>query len=153
MKGKISILIGVLIILGVCLFTTGCGYKSINTEEFKNHFSALGFTISETEEAPYESKTYVVAKKDDLPFNIEYYEFEDETSAKKVFKKYFDNIASYITSTSENSRTQGSQIDKDVSVSDNEYIIISRVKKTLIFIVGPKEYSEQIDKFVEDINY
>ncbi len=153
MKEKLSILIGILIIVGVCLFTAGCGFKSIDTEEFKNHFSALGFTISENEEAPYESKTYVVASKEDLPFKIEYYEFEKDTDAKKVFKNYNDNITKYITSDSKNSKTQGTQMQKNVSVSDNEYLVFSRVKKTLIIIIGTKEYSEEIDKYVEEIGY
>lgn len=153
MKNK-SVILGILIIVVVCLVTTGCGIKSaISTEEFKQHFGALGYTTSENEETLYESKTYVVASKSDVPYKIEYYEFEEEVDAKKIYKKYEDNIADYLTTTSQNLTTTGALFTKFVATSDNEYIIISRVKNTIIFIAGTVGYKEEIDTLLEDINY
>lgn len=153
MKNK-SILIGILIIIVVVLVTTGCGfYNLITTKDFKEHFGALGYTISETEEAKYDSKTYVVASKEDVPYKIEYYEFDEEVDAKKVYEKYKDSIVEYITSDSQNQETKGAVFAKTVAVSDNEYIVISRVKNTLIFIAGTNNYSNEIDTLLEDIEY
>ncbi len=150
---KKSIIIGLLIIIGVCFLVTGCGFKSINTEEFKNHFSALGYTINENEKGPYESKTYSVATKEDVPFKIEYYEFDDEVEAQKVYKNYKESIVNYITSDSKDQQTTGAVITKYVATSEKEYIVISRVKKTLIFINGTVEQKDTIDKLLKDINY
>lgn len=152
MKNK-SVLLGILIIV-VVIFATGCGfYNLLDASEFKEHFGALGYTISDEEEGKYESQTYLVASKDDVPFKIEYYEFDEEIEAKKVYTKYYDNISEYITSDSKNNNTTGAVFAKTVAVSEKEYIIISRVKNTLIFINGTNDYAKEIDKLLEDIKY
>ena len=90
MKNK-SIILGIVIIAIVCIVTTGCMfYNVVDKEEFNKHFNDLGYTISDKEEAKYETDTYLVATKSDVPFKIEYYEFKSDVEAKKVYKKYKD---------------------------------------------------------------
>lgn len=152
MKNK-SVLFGILIIVLVS-FATGCVfYNLVDSAEFKNHFGALGYAVSDTEEGKYEADTYLVATKEDVPFKIEYYEFKDDTEAQKVYKKYKDNIVEYITTDSKNEETKGAVFTKTIAVSENEYIVISRVKNTLIFIAGTNDYAKEIDKLLEDIKY
>jgi len=153
MKNK-SVILGILIIVVVSLMTTGCGfYNLLETQEFKEHFGALGYTTTDSEEGKYESKTYVVATKEDMPFKIEYYEFENDVEAKKVYKKFKDSIVDYITTDSKNLETTGAVFSKTVAESENEYIVMSRVKNTLIFIAGTVEFKEEIDTLLEDIKY
>lgn len=150
---KKSVLLGLVIVFIVTLATGCLFYKALDGSEFKNHFGELGYTISDSEEAKYEAKTYLVASKEDLPFKIEYYEFKDEVEAKKVTKKFQDTIGDYITTDSKNQTTTGAQITKTVAVSEKEYIVISRVKNTVIFIAGLNEYDDEINKLLEDIKY
>ena len=153
MKNK-SVILGIAIIVVVCFITAGCGlYNLLDTEEFKDYFGALGYTTNENAEGLYESKSYVVASKSDTEFNIEYYEFEEEVDAKKIYKKYKDNIVKYITSDSKNLETTGFAFSKTVAESQNEYIVISRVKNSLIFIEGTVEYKEEIDSLLKEIKY
>lgn len=152
MKNK-SVIFGIIIIVVVSLATGCIFYNLLDTEEFEEYFAAVGYKINDTEEGLYDSKTYVVATKDDVPYKIEYYEFEEEVEAKKIYKKYYDSIADYITSDSENVETTGAVFAKTVAVSQNEYIVISRVKNTLIFIAATKEYQSEIDTLLEDIKY
>lgn len=152
MKNK-SVLLGILIMV-VVIFATGCGfYNLLESSDFKDHFGALGYTVSESEEGKYEAPKYLVASKDDVPFKVEYYEFDEEIEAKKVYTKYYDSISEYITSDSQNKTTTGAVFAKTVAVSENEYIVISRVKNTLIFISGTNDYAKEIDKLLEDIEY
>ena len=152
MKNK-SVLLGLLIIVVVSLLT-GCGfYNLLDTKEFSEHFGALGYTIDSNVDGLYESKEYVVASKSDMPFKIEYYEFEDEVEAKKVYKKYKSSISEYITSTSQNQETTGAVFTKTVAESEKEYLVMSRVKNTLIFIEGTVEFKDEINKLLEDIRY
>ena len=152
MKNK-NIFLGIALVL-VMLFVTGCVfYNLLDAAEFKNHFSALGYTISDTETADYEADKYLVAYKEDVPYKIEYYEFDTDINAKKVYEKYKKNIANYITSNSENKETTGAIMGKIVAVSEKEYIIISRVKNTLIFINGTNEYADEINKILDEIEY
>ena len=153
MKNK-SIILGIVIIVLVCIITTGCMfYNVVDKDEFSKHFKDLGYTISDKEEAKYETDTYLVASKSDVPFKIEYYEFENEVDAKKVYEKYKDSIVDYITTDSNNQETKGAVFTKTVAVSTDEYIVISRVKNTLIFIAGTNEYKNNIDTLLKDIKY
>ena len=153
MKNK-SIIIGIVIIVIVCIITTGCVfYNVVDKEEFNKHFTALGYSISDTEEAKYEADTYLVATKEDVPYKVEYYEFENEVEAKKVYEKYKDSIVDYITANTENQETKGAVFAKIVAESTDDYIVISRVKNTLIFIDGTHEYKDNIDDILKDIKY
>ena len=148
MKNNKSIILGIALIIIVCIITVGCGfYNLLDAKDFKEHFGALGYTISDSETPKYEADTYLVATKEDVPYKIEYYEFEDELAAKKVYKKYFDSISDYITTDSKNKETTGAVLSKTVAVSDNEYI------NTLIFIASTKDYKSEIDNLLEDIKY
>ena len=153
MKNK-SIIIGIAIIVIVCIITTGCVfYNVVDKEEFNKHFTALGYSVSDAEEGKYEADTYLVATKDDVSYKVEYYEFKDEVEAKKVYEKYKDSIVDYITANTENQETKGAVFAKIVAESTDDYIVISRVKNTLIFIAGTKEYREDIDNILKDIKY
>ncbi len=154
MKKNKSIVLGILLIVIVCVITVGCGfYNLLEPKDFKEHFGALGYTISDKEEAKYEADTYLVATKDDIPYKIEYYEFKNEKEAKNAYKNYYDSISVYITTDSKNKETSNAVFTKTVAVSDNEYIIISRVKNTLIFIATTKDYQTEIDTLLKDIKY
>ena len=138
----------------VVSLATGClFYNVLEDDDFKEHFGALGYTISDTEKAKYEADTYLVASKEDVPFKVEYYEFNNESDAKKIYKKYKDSISNYITSDSNNQESTSAVISKIVAVSDNEYIVISRVKNTLIFIAGTRDYQSEIDSLLENVQY
>lgn len=154
MDNKKSIILGIIIIIVVSIITTGCSlYKKLDATEFREHFGALGYTVDNTEEVEYEAKSYYVASKEDVPFKIVFYEFEKEVDAKKIYKNYKDNIANYITTNSNNSETTGAIRSKIVAVSTDEYIIISRVKNTLIFIAGTNDYKAEIDSLLEEVGY
>lgn len=151
---KKSIILGIIIIVVVSILTTGCGfYNVLTTEEFKEHFGALGYTTTDTEKGLYESKSYVVASKEDVPYKIEYYEFNEEIEAKKVYEKYKGSISDYITSESKNLQTTGAVFTRVIAESEKEYIAICRVKNTLIFIAGTQEFQSEIEKLLEDIKY
>jgi len=152
MKNK-SVMLGILMIVVVVL-TTGCMFSYLKAKDFEEHFGALGYTISKTETPKYDTaNSYLVASKTDMPFKLEYYEFENEVEAKKVYEKYKDNLAEYLTTSSKNKETTGALFSKTVAVSDNEYIVISRVRSTLIFVAGTNDYSDEIDTLLKDVNY
>ncbi len=153
MNSKKSILLGLLIIV-VVIIATGCVfYNALDPEDFKKHLGALGYTINTELEPKYESKTYLVAEKTDVPYKVEYYSFDDDINAKKVYTKYKDSIGDYITTDSKNNESSNNVFSRTIAVSDNEYIVISRVRNTVIFISGTNDYAEEIDKLIEDIKY
>ena len=152
MKNK-SVLLGILIII-VVIFATGCMFDYLKAQDFKEHFGALGYTISDKEEPKYDTgNSYLVATKEDMPFKIEYYEFDEEVEAKKAYEKYKDDIVKYITKSTKNKEVYGNFYKKTVAESEADYIVISRVKNSLIFIDAENAYKAEIDKLLEDIEY
>lgn len=151
---KKSILLGLILVL-ITIITTGCVfYNLLRTDDFKEHFTELGYTISDTEKPKYDTgKTYLVATKEGVSYKIEYYEFEDEIEAKKIYEKYKKSIVNYITSNSKNHEVTGAVFSKTTVNSDKEYLVISRVKNTLIFVAGTQDAKDEINKIVEDIRY
>ena len=137
------------------LLTTGClFYNVLEPKDFKDHFTALGYTISDSETPKYDTgKTYLVASKEDVPYKVEYYEFDTEINAKKVYEKYKKAIVEYITSDSQNHETTGAVFSKTDANSEKEYIVISRVKNTLIFVAGTQDYKTDIDNLLEEVKY
>ncbi len=151
---KKSILLGVILLVAVFL-TTGCiFYNVLDKDDFKDHFTALGYTVTDTEVPKYDTgKTYLVATKEDVPYKVEYYEFDTEVNAKKVYEKYKKAIVEYITSDSKDQEVKGAVFSKTTSNSEKEYIVISRVKNTLIFIASTQDYKTEINNFLDEIKY
>lgn len=151
---KKSILLGVILLVAVFL-TTGCiFYNVLDKDDFKDHFTALGYTVTDTEVPKYDTgKTYLVATKEDVPYKVEYYEFDTEVNAKKVYEKYKKAIVEYITSDSKDQEVKGAVFSKTTSNSEKEYIVISRVKNTLIFIASTQDYKTEINNLLDEIKY
>ena len=156
-KQNRSIMLGIIIIIIVIIASTGCAfYKSLNADDFKNQFAAIGYTIDKDQEAEYSDykiTSYQEASKEDMPFKVIYYEFENEIEAQKVYQKYKTNLANYLTTSSKNTETTGAVFTKMVATSEGEYIVISRIKNTLIFVPGLKDYKSTIDEMLVNIGY
>lgn len=147
------LLVGIVIIIVVGFVIVKHFYNLLDSKEFTEHFTKLGYTISDKEKGEFDSEKYLVASKSDVTYKIEFYEFKDEIEAKKTYKKFKKNIVNYITTDSKNRETVGAIQSKTIAKSDNEYIVISRVKNSIIFIAGTKEYENEIDKLLKDIKY
>ena len=149
------VLVGVILsVIGILLI--GSMYSSLSAKDFKEHFGALGYTVSDKETPEFDTGTsYQVATKEDVPYKFVYYEFDDEVEAKIVYEKYKEanNIRKYITSESKNNETYGALFAKTVVKSENEYIVISRVRKTVVFVATTKEYTNEVDAILEEIGY
>ena len=150
---KKSILLGLIIIVVTCL-TTGClFYNYLEPNDFKEQFSARGYTVEKIDKADYEADYISKATKEDVPYEVLYYQFESESDAKKAYKSYKENLSNIITSDSSDVESKSSVLSKYECKSDNEYIIISRVKDTLIYVSTTVEYEKELDDILEDIRY
>lgn len=150
---KKSVLLGVLIVLVTCL-TTGCiFYNYVDPTEFKEQFSARGYTVEKIDKADYEADYISKATKEDVSYEVLYYEFATDADAKKAYKSYKDSLPNLITTDSKDTETTGNVVSKYICKSDNEYIVISRVKNSLIFVNTTLDYQNEIDEILEDIEY
>lgn len=150
---KKSVLLGIIIVLVTCL-TTGCiFYNYLEPKDFKEQFSARGYTVEKIDKADYEADYISKATKEDVPYEVLYYQFATESDAKKAYKEYKSNLSNIITSDSKDVESKSSVLSKYVCKSDKEYIIISRVKNSLIYISTTVEYENEINDILTDIKY
>ncbi len=150
---KKSVIVGFIGIIIICLVTTGClFYNVLDSDDFKKNFQDLGYTITDNNEPKYDADTSLVASKGDS-YNIEYYEFKNETEAKIAYQNYKKNISSYITADAQNNETTGAVFSKMLTESPNEFIAVSRVKNTLIFIKSTPNEKNNIINLLKDIRY
>lgn len=150
---KKSVILGLIIVLVTCL-TTGCiFYNYLEPDDFKDQFGARGYTVEKTtvdgSKAEYISK----ATKEDVPYEIYYYKYKSEKDAKSAYKEFKNNLTNIITSDSNDQEAKSSVLAKYICKSDNEYIVISRVKDTLIYVSTTVEYEKSINEILEDLDY
>lgn len=141
-----SILLGIFIFIIVIIITTGCtNHKALSKTDFQKQFGALGYTVSEEE-------NHLSATKEDIPGKFEYYEYDDENSAIKEYNAFKKKNFEYLKD--ENTKEEkGHDFSKDIIKSDDTYLIISRVKNTIITLKTSVDYENIVNKVLQDINY
>ena len=156
MKNKklIFILIGIVLVGVAAIFLMFKLFdNSMTPEEFKNHLAALGYEVTEQTSPVDNTLTYMVATKSDVTYNVEYFDFKNEVEAKKYYKSLKKNLINYITSTTQDSETNGNIFSKQISISETDYVVISRIKKTLIFIDGTSDFQSDIESLLKKLKY
>lgn len=150
---KKSVLLGIVIIFVTCL-TTGCiFYNYLEPSDFKDQFSARGYTVEKTEQENTKATYISKATKEDVPYEVYYYQYKSESDAKEAYKEFKKNLSNIITSDSKDTESKSSVLSKYICKSDNEYIVISRVKDTLIYVSTTVEYEKSVNEILEDLEY
>lgn len=138
----------------ICFIATGCIIKKpITGEAFKKQFAALGYEVIEDQDANYRSNKFMKATKEDVPFEVLFYEFDSEIDSKKTYEKYKSNIINYVTSNTTNTETTSAVFSKMVVESQKEYIIISRIKNTLVFVNSSIDFKDEVLSVIKNIHY
>ena len=155
MKKKGLILFSILGL--ICLFlTTGCGKTAIEAEDFKVTMDGKGFKVidatSQFVQQEFVKKVYV-AMSSDSTYQIEFYEFAEESDGKTFFdtnKKDFENNKG--KSSSEKLINLGNY-NKYTLTSGENYQVVSRIGNTAIFVNNQKKYKEDINSIIDELGY
>ena len=150
---KKSVILGIVIVLVTCL-TTGClFYNYLEPTDFKDQFSARGYKVEKTSQENSKAEYISKATKDDVPYEVYYYQYKNEKDAKAAYKEFKNNLSSIITSDSKDTEAKSSVLSKYICKSDKEYIVISRVKDTLIYVSTTVDYEKSVNEILEDLKY
>lgn len=141
----------------ICLFlTTGCGKTAIEAEDFKVTMDGKGFKLvdatSQFVKQEYVKKVYV-AMSSDSTYQIEFYEFAEDSDGKTFFetnKKDFEDGKS--NNYSQNNINIG-KYNKYTLTSGDKYQVVSRIGNTAIFVNTDKKYKDDINDIIKELGY
>lgn len=148
-----------LLVLLICVFITGCGNKTkevTTIDIFNDSATKNGFTVKDNIN-DYKSDTYItsatLAKYND-DIRIEMVVYDNEENAIKVQDeqiKQFRLLRN--TGSGVEKKDKGKNYYKYFLISNNFYMISSRVDNTLIFCKTPLDNKEKVENILNDTGY
>lgn len=144
----------------VCLLAvitlSGCMKKDvITTEKFKSEATELGYNIYDITDqfGDYEYVKEVTIAMKNNDYQVEFYVFESDKDAKQAFernKEFFD-------SQKEGTYSDGQKNMVNYSTyrvsSNNEYMYVSRVENTLLYLHIPDTYKKEATTLIDKLGY
>lgn len=153
MKKRYFILLG----LVICLILTGCGGGSKevkSTSDFDTVASNNGFTVNDNM-STYSGNDYItgamVATTSDI--TIEMVIYDSVENANKVQEGQIDSFNLLKSTGASEKKDKGDNYYKYFLISNNSYMVSSRVDNTLIFCKTLLTNKEEVDKVLDELGY
>lgn len=153
MKKRYFILLG----LVICLILTGCGGGSKevkSTSDFDTVASNNGFTVNDNM-STYSGNDYItgamVATTSDII--IEMVIYDSVENANKVQEGQIDSFNLLKSTGASEKKDKGDNYYKYFLISNNYYMVSSRVDNTLIFCKTLLTNKEEVDKVLDELGY
>lgn len=142
----------------LCLFLTGCGGPKELTvaslDTFKSVASSNGFTVTDNMDA-YKDVSYingaVLATYGDI--EIEMISYTDVESAKKVQENQISSFNLLKSTGAAENKKSGNNYYKYSLISNNRYMVNTRVDNTLVFCKTLITNKEIVEKVYNGIGY
>lgn len=127
--------------------------KGISTIDFKDTLKSEGYYVTDITNDVDGNDFKVALLANNKKYQIEYYEFKDEKKAKKAYesnKKMFENYKKKDSKEKEKTKTNYSFYSLKTT---DTYYSASRSGKTLIYTQANSEYSKELKKLFNKLNY
>lgn len=142
----------------ICLFMTGCSSNKkkdiISLNDFDKILTDNGFTVSDNM-SNYSNVDYIVEAKiaviDDI--EIEMVKYTTNDYAVAVQDNQIESFNLLKSTGAHEDKEKGSNYYKYVLVSNNRYMINSRVDDTLIFCKTLLENKEKVEEIYSELGY
>lgn len=147
------------LVLFISVFAlTGCGKKEALTYgQFYSRMSDKGYKLTDVknqfENYKSISKAYVASSKD-LTYQIEFYELSSEENAIAFYdnnKSIFEASVGKVVK--KKIDINGKNYSKYNATSNGYYMVVSRIKNTVVFARIAEEHSEQAKKDIKELGY
>ena len=149
---KLKIL--VLMILAVLLSACSIKKEAIDEDDFIRIMTNEGFevvnTVNEYTEYPYFEETYV-AKKDG--YEIQFYELEDDSFAKKIYSENKQQMESTKTGTYVESNVDLINNNKYSVDTQGVYTVVSRTDDTIVYLSVNSKFKEEVNSILKKLGY
>ena len=145
-----------IICLVAVLFLVGCFTKqSITVDEFKSNMEGNGLTLNNIKEeyGVYEEVVDANTAILDDKYQVEFYTFTDEVSSQGFYETRINEFVPIESTYKEKYNETGSNYNIYSLTTEDVYVYISRVDKTLLYINVNKEYKDEIKDLIEKLGY
>jgi len=150
--------LSICLLMILCLFITGCGEEKTRDvatlDEFTNVASSKGFTVNDNMEL-YSEASYILEAKqaiyDDI--TIEMVKYTDSDYANKAQENHIESFDLLKTTGASAHKEKGSNYYSYSLVSNNRYMISTRVDNTLIFCKVMLSDKETVDGILDELGY
>ncbi|MBQ2872435.1 MAG: hypothetical protein IJE89_00330 [Bacilli bacterium] len=150
--------LSICLMLILCLFLTGCGepkeLEVASLDTFKTVASNNSFTVSDNMDS-YNEVSYItgsmVATYGDI--EIEMVSYTDVESAKKVQENQISQFNLLKSTGVFENKTEGDNYYKYILISNNRYMISTRVDNTLVFCKTLITNQEIVEKIYNELGY
>lgn len=150
--------LGIYLLIIMCLFITGCGEektKTVNTlEEFERVSTENGFSV-ENNIRVYAGASYIleakIAKYDDV--EIEMIKYSDSDYASQVQEQQIESFNLLKSTGAFVEKEKGANYYNYVLVSNNRYMVSTRIDNTLIFAKCMIEDRESVEAVINSLGY
>lgn len=148
----------VLMITGL-IFVIGCGEEKVAVEPatFISTMEEAGADVSDQTEtmAEISSATSVQVAYVEEQYQIEYYEFGDETDASYLYSVSVEQLEDAAETTSGVAKTNVSTDShgKYTISMDGKYIVVSRIGNTVMYATATNDYKDIVKELLEQMGY
>lgn len=150
--------LGIYLLIMMCFIMTGCGEPKtkevITMDEFTTIATNNNFTVSDNN-GEYEKVSYIsdskIAVLDDI--EVEMITYTTNDYAEQVIEGHIENFNLLKNTGAHEKNTDGENYHRYFLVSNNKYMISSRVENTLIFCKTDLDNKETVDKLFEELGY
>ena len=142
-----------IIMLLACIFTlTACG-KNMNVKEsdMTNELTKMGFDVNDITDSIEDSDIKMVKTANNRKYQLEYYVFKTEETAKKAYK----NNANVFKARKKYKGKEKSSAGYDcyIQTTDAYYNRVERIKNKLVYVSVSLNYKSDVKKTLSKIGF
>ncbi len=162
-KGAKAILITIavlflVVVVGIVLLFTNLNKPkpSITADQFRNIMKGKDYTILDANDqfSQYDYiKQVYLAIDPNLNYQIEFYELSDEENAISFYNNNASIFQSSKGSASAETSVNGKNYSKYTLSSNGEYMVVSRINNTVIYIDADDTYRDEIKSELQELGY
>ena len=152
-----SIILAIVAIVAVCiLFMSSKDKISLKADEFKSTMEEKGYSLIDATEQFLgidEVQKVYLAVNSDYKYQMEFYEISDVPTATNFYNNYKSVIEAAKGDISVETNVEMKNYAKYTLTSNEQYMVISRIDNTAIYIVVEEEYKEEVENVLKEIGY
>lgn len=161
-KGTPILIVALIIFLALTVggiflaFKIASSKTTLTQDQFISKLESKGFLANDDSEQfmQYDYITSVaVASPSDLSYQIQFFTFLDESYAQKFYETNKSTFSRSAYSDSPSVRTSGTGFDKFTVTTSNEFMEVSRIQNTCIYLKVDKAYKDDVKKVLKSLGY
>lgn len=161
-KGTPILIVALIIFLALTVggiflaFKIASSKTTLTQDQFISKLESKGFLANDDSEQfmQYDYITSVaVASPSDLSYQIQFFTFLDESYAQKFYETNKSTFSRSASSDSPSVRASGTGFDKFTVTTSNEFMEISRIQNTCIYLKVDKAYKDDVKKVLKSLGY